>query len=101
MKYFLTSILILLSFSISLTSYASAGCTHSKSLYESGKYERAFKIASTYAKYGDACAEYYLGLMYLGGKGVTADGQKGDKYLLSAAKKGYQPAIDYIASIAP
>jgi len=100
MKKFSISLILFISLGISQVSYA-AGCSLTKSLYDSGKYSRALTIARTYAKYKDACAEYYLGLMYLGGKGVTADGPKGNEYISRSAKQGYQPAIDYLASVAP
>lgn len=100
MKKILIASFVLLAFSLPQTSYA-GGCTLTKTLYDQGKYKRAFKLAKTYANYKDACAEYYLGLMYLYGKGVKADTDKGNSYMQSAADKDYQPAIDFFASQIP
>ena len=95
MKHFFTVVLLLLAFSLPQYSYAD-GCSLTKTLYDSGKFKRAYKLAKTYVNYNNACAEFYLGLMYINGKGVKSDGKKGYKYIRSSAKKGYQPAIDYI-----
>lgn len=100
MKHFITAICFLAAMSFSQLSFAS-GCSLTKSLYDSGKYSRALKLAKTYANYGDACAEFYLGLMYLTGNGVTANSEKGDAYIQSAAKKGFQPAINYLSNVLP
>jgi len=98
MKKFISLLLIsFLYLSISQTSYADS-CNLTKTLYESGKYKRAFKHAKTYANYNNACAEYYLGLMYLNGYGVKMDSKKGNDYLQSAVNKGSQKAIDFLDS---
>jgi len=87
-------------FSLPQLSYAD-NCGLTKALYDSGKYQRAFKLAKTNANYNEACAEYYLGLMYLNGDGVKGDTDKGNSLIQSAAKKGYQPAIDHFNNRQP
>ncbi len=98
MKKFITALFLLFSFSLPQLSYAS-GCGITKILFDSGKYQRAFKQAKTDATYNSACSEYYLGLMYIAGQGVKTNSAKGYAYLESAAKKGYQPAIDFFANM--
>ena len=100
MKYFTTTLLLIFALYLPQYSYAD-GCSLAKTLYDSGKYKRAFNLAKTYANYNNACAEFYLGLMYLHGEGVKADSKQGIKYIKSAAKKGYQPAIDLLKNRLP
>lgn len=100
MKYFITTALLLAAISFSQLSYAD-GCSLTKTLYDSGKFTRAYKLAKTYVNYDNACAEFYLGLMYLNGQGVKADTAKGEAYIQSAAKKGFQPAIDFLKKVIP
>lgn len=71
------------------------GCALTKSVYDSGKYAQAFRVALSYEKDGNACERYYLGLMYFTGKGVKMDSKKGIAYLKKSARQGYQPAIDF------
>jgi len=73
-------------------------CGLTKSLFEQGKYERAFNHALTYAKYGDACANYYIGVMYHTGQGVRQNNTKSVQYLNKAARKGYLPAKHFLAN---
>ncbi len=98
MKKLITVLFLLFAFSLPQFSYAS-GCSLIKAVYESGKYKRAFKLAKTHATYNNACAEYYVGLMYIQGNGVATNGKKGTEYIRSAAKKGYQPAIDFFKNM--
>jgi len=100
MKNIFTVTLLLLAFSLPQVSYADS-CSLTKALYDSGKYQRAFKLAKTNANYNDACAEFYLGLMYLNGEGIKGNTDKGNSLLQSAEKKGYQPAIDYFNNMQP
>lgn len=92
MKNILSATLLLIALSIPQISYADT-CSLTKTLYDSGKFKRAYNLAKTHAS-NDACAEYYLGLMYLDGKGIKANTDKGNLLIQSAAKKGYQAAID-------
>ncbi len=46
----------------------------------------------TYAKQGDASAQYNLGIAYLNGDGVPKDSKKAHDYFLEAAKSGFAPA---------
>ncbi len=98
MKKLFTALFLLFAFSLPQLSYANS-CSLIKAVYESGKYERAFKLAKTHATYNNTCAEYYLGLMYIAGQGVKTNSEKGYAYLESAAKKGYQPAIDFFKNM--
>jgi len=99
MKRFITTIFILAAFSLPQISFADT-CSLTKTLYEAGEYKRAYNLAKTHAN-NDACAEFYLGLMYLNGDGVKANTEKGHSLIESAAKKGYQPAIDYFNNRQP
>lgn len=100
MKNLITAVFLLLAFSLPQISYAD-NCSLTKTLYETGKFKRAYNLAKTHAKFKDACAEYYLGLMYLNGEGVRANTDKGMSLIHSAAKKKYQPAIDFLTNMAP
>lgn len=100
MKRIFTAIFLLTAFSLPQISYAST-CSLTKTLYDSGIFKRAYKLAKTHAGFKDACAEYYLGLMYTNGEGVKADTDKGMSLIQSAAEKGYQPAIDYFKNMVP
>ncbi len=95
MKKFTALLFLLVAFSMPQTSYADS-CSLTKTLYKSGKFQRAFKQAKTYATYNNPCAEFYLGLMYLNGEGVKMNAKKGDELIQSAAKHGYQEAIDFL-----
>ncbi len=100
MKQFITAVFLLMAISLHQTSYADS-CSLTKTFYDSGKYQKAFKHAKTYARYNNACAQYYLGLMYLNGQGVTANVEKGNKLIEQAAKQGFQPAIDFFKNMMP
>lgn len=100
MKKIITAVIILAAFSLPQISYADS-CSLTKTLYDAGKYKSAFKLAKTNVTYNDACAEFYLGLMYLNGEGVKGHTDKGNSLIQSAAKKGYQPAIDYFNTRQP
>ena len=63
MKKFIIAAFVFMAVGLPQLSYAGS-CSLTKTLYDSGKYKRAFKQAKTYASYNNACAEYYLGLMY-------------------------------------
>lgn len=100
MKKILSAIFLLIAFSIPQISYADT-CSLTKTLYDTGKFKRAYNLAKTHAKYKDACAEYYLALMYINGEGVRGNTESGVSLMQSAAKKGYQPAIDYFDNRQP
>lgn len=99
MKNILSATLLLIALSIPQISYADT-CSLTKTLYDSGKFKRAYNLAKTHAS-NDACAEYYLGLMYLKGEGVKANTDKGMNLIHSSANKKYQPAIDFLTNMAP
>lgn len=100
MRNLITALFLLLTFSLPQISYADS-CSLTKTLYETGKYKKAFKTAKTYASYNNACAKYYLGLMYINGQGVNANNDKGKLLIEEAAKKNFQLAIDYFNNIQP
>jgi len=100
MKQFITAVFLLMALGLPQLSYADS-CSLTKTLYDSGKYARAFKHAKTYANYNNACAEYYLGLMYLNGNGVAPDVTKGNDLIQRAANKKFQLAIDFFKKMMP
>lgn len=63
-----------------------------------GKYNSALLIVDPLLKQGVTCAQYYKGLMYLRGQGVTRDFEKGVALIKSAEKKGYPAAIEFMES---
>jgi len=100
MKKFIIAIFMFMAFGLPQLSYASS-CRLTKTLYDSGKYQRAFKQAETYARYNNACAQYYLGLMYFNGQGVVPNTDKGNTLIEKAANKGFKPAIDFFKTMMP
>ena len=60
--------------------------------YQSGEYEKAFKLFTDAANQGDADAQYSLGLLYYYGEGVTQDYKKAVKWFTFAAEEGYAKA---------
>ena len=72
-------------------SFASA-CDYGAVLFDQGQYQRAYNILSPLAKSGDACGQYYMGMMYYNGVFVLQDVRKAEKLLNSSAKKGYEKA---------
>jgi TPR repeat protein len=55
--------------------------------YDRGDYKEAVKWYRLAAEQGDAKAQYYLGMMYGGGRGVPRDEKKAIKWLLKAAEQ--------------
>lgn len=94
MKYFISALVLIATISMSQLAVAS-GCSLTKTLYDNGKYQRAYNTAKTYANYGDACAQYYLGLMYFNGQGTDRNIKLAHKYINKAAKGKYPDAIAF------
>ena len=97
MKSMITTFLILLAITTLPSTALADGCTFTKTLYDKKQYKRAFKIAETHARYGNACAKFYLGVMHYTGYGVkNANPRLGVKLIKEASRKGYEPATAYI-----
>ncbi|MFK5914754.1 MAG: hypothetical protein QM484_10275 [Woeseiaceae bacterium] len=76
-------------------------CEQGAYFYKKGKYRSAHTILNPLLKKGEACAEYYIGLMYQGGNNVKQNEinrKKGIKLINSASTKGYQAAKDFLGS---
>lgn len=58
-----------------------------------GDYKVAFEIFMPLANRGDADSQYYLGLMYSTGQGVTQDYAKAEKWFRLSAKRGNGKAL--------
>ena len=85
---------------ISTSSFADS-CDQAAYFYKKGKYHSASTVLDPLVKKGEACAEYYMGLMYQGANGVKqteANRKKGIALINSAKSKGYQSAIDFMSS---
>lgn len=91
MKKLSTIILLTMSYLYSPLSLA-ISCDYGALLYDQGKYKRAYKVFLPLVKSQDACAEYYMGMMYYNGYYITADGKKADALFKSSAKHGYLKA---------
>lgn len=79
---------------------ASAGMDEAMAAYQSKNYSLALQEFSALARTGDPKAEYYLGLMYHYGEGVTVSGAEAAKWYRKAADHGvggaqYQLGILY------
>ena len=56
--------------------------------YDEGNYAQAIELFLPLANQGDAAAQFYLGLMYANGKGVTQDHKEAMKWYRLAAAQG-------------
>ena len=63
------------------------------------KYKKAFPLFEQEARDGNSEAQYYLGLMYLGGYGVKEDPKSAAIWFGKAAKQGHKDAQEYIDDI--
>ncbi len=92
-----TYISIFISASILLFSSAAIAddCKQAAYFYEKGQYRSARTILDPLVKKGEACAEYYMGLIYEKSKKTR---NKGVKLIESASAKGYLAAIKFMNS---
>ncbi|KAG1682871.1 Sel1-repeat-containing protein YbeT [Nymphon striatum] len=68
----------------------------------SKQYESQVDAISYYAKEalnGDAYSQYWLGVMYLDGSGITEDDDMALEWISKAAKQNYQPAEELLAHL--
>ncbi len=82
----------------SSTSFADS-CEQGTYYYNKSQFRSARTILSPLVKKGEACAEYYMGLMYHDGNGVTRNDKnriKGLALIKSSASKEYPAAIKYM-----
>ena len=80
---------------ISTSSFADS-CEQAAYFYEKGQHRNARTLLEPLVLKGEACAEYYMGLLYKRGQGVKMNSSKGLSLIQSASKKGYPKAIIYI-----
>ena len=69
-----------------------------RSLYRSKDFEAAFRTWLPLANAGDAEAQYEIGQIYLLGKGIEKDEERGHTYVRKSAEQGYGPAQGDLAS---
>lgn len=96
----LISLLTISLLSISPASYAD-NCDQAAYFYKKGQYRSARTVLAPLVKKGEACAEYYMGLMYEEGAGVKKNKKnrkKGVSLIESAKAKGYLPAKKFMDS---
>ena len=67
-------------------------------LLEKGQYSSASLILDPLVKKGVSCAQYYKGLMYVEGYGVTTNEEKGIALIKAAQAKGYPEAEKFLSS---
>lgn len=60
--------------------------------YESGDFEKAFRVFHSFAEQGFAVAQYNLGVMYDRGEGTTQNYREAMKWYRHAAKQGHTSA---------
>jgi TPR repeat protein len=63
------------------------------------QYERALPECKKAAEQGDALAQYYLGVMYDKGKGVTRDAKEAARWYRKAADQGHASAQRYLEAM--
>ena len=87
---------------ISISSFADTdSCEQATFFYKKGQYHSAKTILAPLVKKGEACAEYYMGVMYEEGAGVKkteSNRKKGVSLIESAKTKGYPAAIKFMNS---
>lgn len=84
----------------SSTAFADS-CEQAAYFYEKGQFRSARTVLEPLMKKGEACAEYYMGLMYQGANGVKQNETnrlKGISLIKSAKTKGYPAAIKFMNS---
>jgi len=84
----------------SSTSFADS-CEQGAYFYKKGQFRSARTVLDPLVKKGEACAEYYVGLMYQGANGVKqneTNRKKGISLIESAKGKGYPAAIQFMNS---
>ena len=64
-------------------------CEYGAVLFDQGQYKRAYSMLKPLSESGDACSQYYMGMMYYNGVFVNQDVRKAEKLLNSSANKGY------------
>ena len=85
-----------LSLLITSTGVYASSCEEAAYYYKQGKYSLVKSLVQADAHKGVACAEYYMGLLYMRGKAVKRDKKKGLSYIRRASEKGDRNAIDFI-----
>ncbi len=70
------------------TTLAHAGFDSGKAAYDRGDYARAYKAFKPLAERGDIDAQFYMGVMYDFGRGVSQDYIKAAKWFRKAAERG-------------
>ena len=78
----------------SSTSFADS-CDQAAYFYKKSQYPSARTVLAPLVKKGEACAEYYMGLIYEKNKKTR---KKGISLIESAAKKEYSAAIKFMNS---
>lgn len=81
-------VLSVLAVSLSNTVQAS-DCDPGVFAFKRQQYTSARFILEPLAKKGDACAQYYMGLLYISGHGVKEDKAKGLELIMKADEAGY------------
>ena len=100
MKFFISIFITAAILLFSGTTYADS-CEQASYFYNKGQYRSARTMLDPLVLKGEACAEYYMGLMYESGSGVTKNEKnrkKGVKLIESAMEKGYPAAIKFMNS---
>jgi len=76
-------------------------CEEAAYFYTAGNYQSAHTLLNPLVLKGEACAEYYMGVMYEEGAGVKKSEEnrlKGISLIESAEKKGYPAAKKFMKS---
>lgn len=74
---------------LAATTVVSAGVQEGVVALEKGEFKKAFQKFKQPAKNGDQAAKYYIGVLYMKGRGVQRDQNKGIKLILESANSGF------------
>ena len=73
-------------------------CASVQLAFEEERYSSALRYLEPLLKNGEICAYYYKGMMLSKGYGIKLDQKAGIPMIELAAKKGYEPAKEFLQS---
>ena len=100
MKKYITLAIAASTLLFSNSSFAD-NCEAAAYFYTAGNFQSAHTLLKPLVLKGEACAEYYMGVMYEEGAGVKrneSNRKKGVSLIKSAEKKGYPAAKKFMDS---
>jgi TPR repeat protein len=88
LRWVCQSVSVVVFLAVVISSAAANSFDTASQAYSEGDFKKAAKIFSSLAGQGDASAQFYLGDMYLNGKGVPQDHSEAARWYRLAAEQG-------------